>query len=128
MSIQVSEVRKVLKKLISSTKKLTTARSEDVFSELSFNSDFERITYGQNRQMGTYDITYLVSPNPDNALSTAPSLTYDQITQHIKENIDVMFLEAELVLLTYAFGNTEIVTDSETGSVSLIFTINIKVT
>ena len=121
----VTNVRQTMKGLINATKNLKTSRDVDVFSEVSFDFNLNSISFN-NRQSGTFNIQYLVSPNPVNG-STAPSLTYDEIISNFDTMKSSAFKEAGLILLSYSYEQSDIITDPTSGTVSLAFSINIQV-
>lgn len=116
-----------MKQLIGATKNLTVSRDVDVFEQLAFDYSMSSITFGSQRQVGTFSIQYLISPKPESG-NTAPSITYDQIISAFDTEKIEAFKTAGLVLLSYSYEQSDIVTDPITGSVSLSFTINIQVT
>jgi hypothetical protein len=121
----VTKVRQTMKSLINATKNLKTSRNTDVFSEVAFDFNLNSLNF-DNRQSGTFNIQYLVSPNPVNG-STAPSLTYDEIISNFDSMKSSAFKDAGLILLSYSYEQSDIITDPTDGSVSLTFTINIGV-
>lgn len=123
----VNKVRKTMKSLIAATKNLSTSRDSDIFVESAFNYSFDSITYGDQRQVGNFTIQYVVSPKPDST-NTAPSITYDQIITVFNTQKAQAFKDAELIILSYRYDESDIVTDPISGSVSLAFSINIQVT
>lgn len=123
----IQKVRSTLKQLIDTTKNLTVSRDVDVFEQLAFDYSMSSITFGLQRQVGTFSIQYLISPKPESG-NTAPSITYDQIISAFDAQKIEVFKLAGLVLLSYSYEQSDIVTDPITGSVSLSFTINIQVT
>ncbi|HDC4764996.1 TPA: hypothetical protein O8U58_003624 [Enterobacter cloacae] len=123
----VQKVRNTMKQLINATKNLTISRDVDVFEQIAFAYDLGSLNFGNQRQSGTFSIQYLISPKPDSG-NTAPSITYDQIISTFDTEKITAFKEAGLVLLSYSYEQSDIVTDPVTGSVSLSFTINIQVT
>ena len=123
----VQNVRNTMKQLINATKNLTVSRDVDVFEQIAFDYSMSSITFGNQRQVANFAIQYLISPKPDSG-NTAPSITYDQIISTFDTNKTGAFKEAGLVLLSYSYEQSDIVTDPITGSVSLSFTINIQVT
>ncbi|MHA1054678.1 hypothetical protein [Enterobacter mori] len=123
----IQKVRSTMKQLIGATKNLTVSRDVDVFEQLAFDYSMSSITFGSQRQVGTFSIHYLISPKPESG-NTAPSITYDQIISTFDTEKIEAFKTAGLVLLSYSYEQSDIVTDPITGSVSLSFTINIQVT
>jgi|GEM_PF-1706683 len=124
----VSQVRQTMKTLINATKNLTVDRDADVFVESGFIFNMDSITFGpRQRQAGTFNIHYVVSPNPDTS-NTAPSITYDQIISTFDASKAQAFKDAGLVLISYIYDQSDVTTDPVTGSVSLAFSINIQVT
>ncbi|MEP9178631.1 hypothetical protein ABKT77_07560 [Enterobacter cloacae] len=123
----IQKVRSTMKQLIGATKNLTVSRDVDVFEQLAFDYSMSSITFGSQRQVGTFSIQYLISPKPESG-NTAPSITYDQIISTFDTEKIEAFKTAGLVLLSYSYEQSDIVTDPITGSVSLSFTINIQVT
>lgn len=121
----VTKVRQTMKSLVNATKSLKTSRNTDVFSEIAFDFNLNSLNF-DNRQSGTFNIQYLVSPNPVNG-STAPSLTYDEIISNFDSMKSSAFKDAGLILLSYSYEQSDIITDPTDGSVSLTFTINIGV-
>ncbi|WP_071825829.1 hypothetical protein [Phytobacter massiliensis] len=128
MSQLVTKTRKTLKELIKATKELTVSRDADVFAEVAFNFDCESLNYGAvQRQAGNFTIQYAVSPNP-NSGNTAPSVTYDDVISTFDQLKGQAFVDAGLILLSYSYEQSDVVTDPKTGSVSIAFSINITVT
>lgn len=128
MSQLVTKTRKTLKELIKATKALTVSRDVDVFAEVAFNFDFESLNYGAvQRQAGNFTVQYVVSPKPEYG-NTAPSVTYDDIIGTFDQLKGQAFVDAGLILLSYSYEQSDVVTDPTTGSVSVAFSINIKVT
>lgn len=128
MSQLVTKTRKTLKELIKATKDMTVSRDVDVFTEAAFNFDFESIDYNIiPRQAGNFTIQYIVSPKPESK-NTAPSVTYDDIISTFDQLKAKAFVDAGLILLGYSYEQSDVVVDPTTGSVSLGFSINIKVT
>lgn len=123
----VSKVRKTMKTLVGSGKNLTTGRDVDIFVESAFNYSFESITYGEQRQVGNFTIQYVVSPKPEST-NTVPSISYDQIISAFNSAKAQAFKDAGLILISYAYDESDIITDPISGSVSLAFSINIRVT
>ncbi|NNS06210.1 hypothetical protein [Erwinia sp. JH02] len=123
----VNKVRKTMKTLIGATKNLTTGRDTDIFVESAFNYNMESITFGVQRQVGNFTIQYVVSPKPEST-NTAPSISYDQIITSFDEAKALAFVDSGLILISYAYEDSDIVTDPITGTVSLAFSINIRVT
>ncbi|WP_213712560.1 hypothetical protein [Cedecea lapagei] len=127
----IQTVKKTMGELFTDvTKKLTISRTSDVFSEVGFNYSFDNITYGTRRQVGEFYIDYIYSPNPKTTVGAAPkpSIKYDDVMTHVSASLPTVCKNNNLVLLGYTFGQSEIITDSTTGSVTVAFTINIKVT
>lgn len=116
-----------MKELINAAKNLKTSRNADVFEEIAFNFDQQSITYLNQRQQANITIQYLVSPNPTTS-NTAPSITYDEIIKSFDAGKGEAFKKYNLILIGYEYTQSDIVTDPTTGSVSLSFSINIKVT
>jgi len=123
----VQKVRGAMKQLINATKDLTVSRDVDVFEQLAFDYSMSSVNFGNQRQAASFAIQYLISPKPDST-NTAPSITYDQIIGYFDSNKASVFKEAGLIILSYSYEQSDIVTDPITGSVSLSFTINIQVT
>lgn len=116
-----------MKTLVGSGKNLTTGRDANIFVESAFNYSFESITYGEQRQVGNFTIQYVVSPKPEST-NTAPSISYDQIISAFNSAKAQAFKDAGLILISYAYDESDIITDPTSGSVSLAFSINIRVT
>ena len=123
----VSKVRQTMKQLINASKNLTASRDKDVFTQIAFDYSLSSISFGNQRQSALFAIQYLVSPKPEST-NTAPSVTYDQIISTFDEQKSQAFKDAGLILLSYSYEQSDIVTDPVSGSVSLSFTINIQVT
>ncbi|AXU95898.1 hypothetical protein CI789_12025 [Erwinia persicina] len=123
----VTKVRKLMKSLIGGKKNLTTGREVDIFVESSFDFSMDSITFGTQRQVGNFTIQYVVSPNPEVG-NTAPSITYDQIISNFDANKALAFKDANLILISYAYTQSDVVTDHVSGTVSIAFSINIQVT
>ncbi|CTR88929.1 hypothetical protein F9501_12955 [Escherichia coli] len=123
----VSKVRQTMKQLINASKNLTASREKDVFTQIAFDYSLSSINFGNQRQSASFAIQYLVSPKPEST-NTAPSITYDQIISTFDEQKSQAFKDAGLIILSYSYEQSDIVTDSISGSVSLSFTINIQVT
>ena len=121
----VTKVRQTMKSLINASKNLKTGREADIFSEVSFDFNLNSVNFG-NRQSGTFNIQYLVSPNPNNG-STAPSVTYDEIITAFDSSKSSAFKEAGLIILSCSYEQSDIITDPTDGTVSLAFSINIQV-
>jgi len=115
-----------MKELINATKALTLSREVDVFEQIAFDYSMNSITFGNQRQVGNFSIQYLISPKPESG-NTAPSITYDQIISTFDDRKAQAFKDAGLIILSYSYEQSDIVTDPLTGSVSLSFTINIQV-
>jgi len=122
----VQKVRSTLKELINATKNLTVSRNVDVFEQIAFDYSLTSVTLGNQRQVANFAIQYLISPKPESG-NTAPSITYDQIISTFDAGKSKAFKEAGLILISYSYEQSDIVTDPVTGSVSLSFTINIQV-
>lgn len=122
----VQQVRKTMKQLVTASKNLKVSRDADVYSEIAFDYSLESITFGNQRQTGSFAIQYLVSPKPESG-NTAPSVSYDQIIGTFDSEKAQAFKDAGLIIISYSYEQGDIVTDPTTGSVSLSFTINIKV-
>ena len=122
----VSKVRNCMKGLIHANKKLTTSRVVDVFDQISFNYNLNSMNYNNQRQAGNFSIQYLISPKPESG-NTVPSITYDQIISTFEQERGQAFIDAGLILISYSYEQSDIVTDPISGSVSLAFTINIQV-
>lgn len=122
----VQKVRNTMKELINATKALTLSREVDVFEQIAFDYSMNSITFGNQRQVGNFSIQYLISPKPESG-NTAPSITYDQIISTFDDRKAQAFKDAGLIILSYSYEQSDIVTDPLTGSVSLSFTINIQV-
>jgi len=116
-----------MRHLINATKNVTTSRDVDVFEQIAFDYSLTSITLGSQRQAANFAIQYLISPKPESG-NTAPSITYDQIISAFDAGKSQAFKEAGLILISYSYEQSDIVTDPVTGSVSLSFTINIQVT
>lgn len=123
----VQKVRSTMRHLINATKNVTTSRDVDVFEQIAFDYSLTSITLGSQRQAANFAIQYLISPKPESG-NTAPSITYDQIISAFDAGKSQAFKEAGLILISYSYEQSDIVTDPVTGSVSLSFTINIQVT
>lgn len=123
----VTKVRKLMKSLIGGKKNLTTGREVDIFVESSFDFSMDSITFGTQRQVGNFTIQYVVSPNPEVG-NAAPSITYDQIISNFDANKALAFKDANLILISYAYTQSDVVTDHVSGTVSIAFSINIQVT
>lgn len=123
----VSKVRQTMKQLINASKNLTASRDKDVFTQIAFDYSLSSINFGNQRQSASFAIQYLVSPKPVST-NTAPSITYDQIISTFDEQNSQSFKDAGLIILSYSYEQSDIVTDPVSGSVSLSFTINIQVT
>ncbi|EOL8788501.1 TPA: hypothetical protein N3Y92_004750 [Klebsiella pneumoniae] len=123
----VSKVRQTMKQLINASKNLTASRDKDVFTQIAFDYSLSSISFGNQRQSALFAIQYLVSPKPEST-NTAPSVTYDQIISTFDEQKSQAFKDAGLIILSYSYEQSDIVTDPVSGSVSLSFTINIQVT
>lgn len=123
----VQKVRGAMKELINATKNLTVSRDVDVFEQIAFDYSMSSVNFGNQRQAATFAIQYLISPKPEST-NTAPSITYDQIIGYFDANKTIVFKNADLIILSYSYEQSDIVTDPITGSVSLSFTINIQVT
>ncbi|EAC0859678.1 hypothetical protein HRZ08_004569 [Escherichia coli] len=123
----VQKVRQTMKQLINATKNLTISRDADVFEQIAFDYSLSSISFGGQRQAGNFAIQYLISPKPESG-NTAPSITYDQIISTFDNEKARAFKDADLIILSYSYEQSDIVTDPITGSVSLSFTINIQVT
>ncbi|HDC4284641.1 hypothetical protein [Enterobacter cloacae] len=123
----VQKVRTAMKELINATKNLTVSRDVDVFEQLAFDYSMSSVNFGNQRQAASFAIQYLISPKPEST-NTAPSITYDQIIGYFDSNKARVFKDAGLIILSYSYEQSDIVTDPITGSVSLSFTINIQVT
>lgn len=123
----VSKVRQTMKQLINASKNLTASREKDVFTQIAFDYSFSSINFCNQRQSASFAIQYLVSPKPEST-NTAPSITYDQIISTFDEQKSQAFKDAGLIILSYSYEQSDIVTDPVSGSVSLSFTINIQVT
>ncbi|EEV5849471.1 hypothetical protein AB687_000469 [Escherichia coli] len=123
----VSKVRQTMKQLINASKNLTASREKDVFTQIAFDYSLSSINFGNQRQSASFAIQYLVSPKPEST-NTAPSITYDQIISTFDEQKSHAFKYAGLIILSYSYEQSDIVTDPVSGSVSLSFTINIQVT
>jgi len=115
-----------MKELINATKNLTVSRNVDVFEQIAFDYSLTSISLGNQRQVANFAIQYLISPKPESG-NTAPSITYDQIISTFDTDKSKTFKEAGLILISYSYEQSDIVTDPITGSVSLSFTINIQV-
>jgi len=115
-----------MKELINATKNLTVSRNVDVFEQIAFDYSLTSITLGNQRQVANFAIQYLISPKPESG-NTAPSITYDQIISTFDAGKSYAFKDAGLILISYSYEQSDIVTDPVTGSVSLSFTINIQV-
>lgn len=122
----VTKVRRTMKELINANKKLNTSRSVDVFVQTAFDYSLSSLGFGSQRQAATFAIQYLVSPKPEST-NTAPSITYDQIITIFDEEKAKAFKDAGLILLSYSYEQSDVVTEPVSGSVSLSFTINIQV-
>lgn len=122
----VQKVRNTMKELINATKALTLSREVDVFEQIAFDYSMNSITFGNQRQVGNFSVQYLISPKPESG-NTAPSITYDQIISTFDDRKAQAFKDAGLIILSYSYEQSDIVTDPLTGSVSLSFTINIQV-
>lgn len=123
----VTKVRKTMKSLIGAKKNLKTGREVDVFVQTGFDFNMTSITYGKQRQVGNFNIQYVVSPVPESG-NTAPSVTYDQIISEFDSMKALAFVDAGLILLAYSYEQSDVVIDPTTGSVSVAFTINIQAT
>ena len=123
----VSKVWQTMKQLVNASKNLTASREKDVFTQIAFDYSLSSINFGNQRQSASFAIQYLVSPKPEST-NTAPSITYDQIISTFDEQKSQAFKDAGLIILSYSYEQSDIVTDSISGSVSLSFTINIQVT
>jgi len=123
----VTKVRQTMKQLINAAKKLKTSRDVDVFEQIAFDYSLTSINFGNQRQAGNFAIQYLISPKPETG-NTAPSITYDQIISTFDSEKARAFKDAGLIILSFSYEQSDIVTDPLTGSVSLSFTINIQVT
>ena len=123
----VSKVRQTMKQLINASKNLTASRDKDVFTQIAFDYSLSSISFGNQRQSALFAIQYLVSPKPEST-NTAPSVTYDQIISTFDEQKSQAFKDAGLIILSYSYEQSDIVTDPVSGSVSLSITINIQVT
>ncbi|HEY1846321.1 MAG TPA: hypothetical protein VGH05_15860 [Buttiauxella sp.] len=123
----VSKVRQTMKQLINASKNLTASREKDVFTQIAFDYSLSSINFGNQRQSASFAIQYLVSPKPEST-NTAPSITYDQIISTFDGQKSQAFKDAGLIILSYSYEQSDIVTDPVSGSVSLSFTINIQVT
>ncbi|EIT6979599.1 hypothetical protein ACSTWI_000802 [Escherichia coli] len=123
----VQKVRTAMKELINATKNLTVSRDADVFEQIAFDYSMSSVNFGNQRQAASFAIQYLISPKPEST-NTAPSITYDQIIGYFDSNKAGVFKDAGLIILSYSYEQSDIVTDPITGSVSLSFTINIQVT
>ena len=104
-----------MKQLINATKNLTISRDADVFEQIAFDYSLSSISFGGQRQAGNFAIQYLISPKPESGN------TFDNEKARA-------FKDADLIILSYSYEQSDIVTDPITGSVSLSFTINIQVT
>lgn len=122
----VQIVRNTMKGLINANKNMKVNRDADVYTEIAFDYSLESITFGNQRQTGSFAIQYLVSPKPESG-NTAPSVSYDQIIGTFDSEKAQAFKDAGLIIISYSYEQSDIVTDPITGSVSLSFTINIKV-
>nr|DAO81321.1 MAG TPA: hypothetical protein [Caudoviricetes sp.] len=122
----VTKVRQTMKTLISATKNLKIGRDADVFSEIAFDFNMNKIDFN-GRKSGTFNIQYLVSPKPESG-NTAPSITYDEIISNFDEMKSSTFKDAGLIILGFNYEQSDIITDPTDGTVSLTFTINIEVT
>lgn len=122
----ISQIRKSLREVLNAGKKLNISRSVDVFDETAFNFEMERYKYGSDEQKCTLTVEYIISPKPSTG-NTAPSIQYDDIVKEVKENITRTFKNNGLVLLYYYFDQSDVDTDSTTGSVSVSFSLNIQV-
>lgn len=122
----VQKVRSTMKELINATKNLTVSRNVDVFEQIAFDYSLTSISLGNQRQVANFAIQYLISPKPESG-NTAPSITYDQIISAFDAGKSQTFKEAGLILISYSYEQSDIVTDPVTGSVSLSFTVNIQV-
>ena len=123
----ISKVRKTMKSLIAHSKNLTISRDKDVLSELAFDYTMNSLNFGVQRQAGQFSIQYLISPKPESG-NTAPSITFDQIFTDFDSNKAKAFRDAGLIILSYSYEQSDIITDPTTVTVSLSFTINIQVT
>lgn len=123
----ISKVRQTMKSLIGNSKNLTISRDKDVLSELAFDYTMNSLNFGVQRQAGQFSIQYLISPKPESG-NTAPSITFDQIFTDFDSNKAKAFRDAGLIILSYSYEQSDIITDPVTGTVSLSFTINIQVT
>lgn len=122
----VTKVRQTMKTLIGATKNLKAGRETDVFSEIAFDFNMNKIDFN-GRKSGVFNIQYLVSPKPESG-NTAPSITYDEIISNFDEMKSSTFKDAGLIILGFNYEQSDIITDPTDGSVSLTFTINIEVT
>ncbi|WP_445663095.1 hypothetical protein [Enterobacter soli] len=123
----VTKVRQSMKSIIGAAKNLKQSRSNDIFAEVGFDFNLELLSFSDNRQLGNFRIQYVISPNPSTS-STAPSYTYDEILSVFESNISKVFKDNGLVLINYVYEQSDVVTDPTTGTVSLAFSINIRVT
>ena len=122
----VQTVRNTMKGLINASKNMKVNRESDVFTQIAFDYSLQSINFGEQRQSGNFSIQYLVSPKPESG-NTAPSVSYDEIIGSFDSEKAVAFKTANLIILSYSYEQSDIVTDPTTGSVSLSFTININV-
>lgn len=105
--------------------KIGTGKS--LFALVSTTQTYDLVNFGTNRQRGTFIFEFILSADPANTVQLSSS-TYGEIMDHFISSTLLEFSPNGITLLSYEFGDSELVTDPTTGRQSLSFSINIVAT
>ncbi|MDT0637965.1 hypothetical protein RM437_07940 [Citrobacter werkmanii] len=108
-------------------KAMKVGTGKSLFSLVSVTQTYDLVNFGSNRQRGTFIFEFLLSADPTATVQPSSS-TYDWIMEYFISDTLLELSPNGITLISYEFGDSELVTDPTTGRQSLSFSINIVAT